>query len=123
MGTCNIEEEMDGEIFSRKFSIYKKLLQEYSLLAAKCALTSAEADRMEMILDKASLDPFLGLLVDEADHIIAHELGLIDPGAIEYQQQELLALLDQKIAEKTESILNTDRKDAVSTRENLARAC
>ena len=123
MGTRNIEAEMDDEIFSRKFSTYKKLIQEYSLLAAKCALTSAEADRMEIILDQASLDPFLGLLVDEVDHIIAHELGLIDPEAIDYQQQELKALLYQKMAEETESILNTDKKDAVSTRDNLARAC
>ncbi|MBE9179466.1 hypothetical protein IQ268_12925 [Oculatella sp. LEGE 06141] len=85
---------MQDEVFVRESIQYRDLLCEYCSLAVKCVLTEDEADLMDTILQKAENDSLLSLLIDEADHLIAHELKLIDQEFVEQQQTKLQNALD-----------------------------
>lgn len=91
MGTHNKEKLkfMDDVAIQESLLKYKGLVYEYCALAVKCTLTDEAADRMVEILQKAESEPLLSFLIDEADHLVAHELGLIDGLMINQQQAKL----------------------------------
>ncbi|MDJ0708433.1 MAG: hypothetical protein QNJ46_34620 [Leptolyngbyaceae cyanobacterium MO_188.B28] len=91
MGTHNKEKSkfMDNVTIQESLLKYKELVYEYCALAVKCTLTDEAADRMVEILQKAESEPLLSFLIDEADHLVAHELGLIDGQLINQQQAKL----------------------------------
>lgn len=91
MGTHNEEKLkfMDDVAIQESLLKYKGLVYEYCALAVKCTLTDEAADRMAEILQKAESEPLLSFLIDEADHLVAHELGLIDGQMITQQQAKL----------------------------------
>jgi hypothetical protein len=71
------------------------IIMEYLHLAVLETLTEPQADRMEQILENAESDSILAFLIDEADHIIGHELDLIDSDRIAAQQETLQQKLDK----------------------------
>lgn len=71
------------------------IIIEYLNLAVLDSMTEAQADRMEQILEGAESDQTLSFLIDEADHIIGHELELIDSERIVEQQETLRERLDK----------------------------
>ena len=80
---------MDDIAIQESLLNYKGLVYEYCALAVKCTLTDEAADRMAEILQKAESEPLLSFLLDEADQVVAHELGLIDGSLINQQQAKL----------------------------------
>lgn len=96
MGTQSDEKPMgDVEILVEQSLKYKEVIYEYWVLASQPTLTQQQAERIEQILQKAESDPWLDFLIDEADHILAHELGLIREQVINHQLQELKQSIDQ----------------------------
>ncbi|NER22915.1 MAG: peptidoglycan-binding protein [Symploca sp. SIO1C2] len=96
MGTPSDEQLMDDfEVLVRESVKYKQIVYEYCALALQPTLTQQQAERIEEILQKAQLDSWLDFLLDEADHILAHELGLIKEEIIQHQLQELKTSLDR----------------------------
>ena len=69
---------MNGILDEEKLDLYRPLFSEYCQLATCAELSEAQANRMLEILDKAQEDSILDFLITEADHIIAHELGLME---------------------------------------------
>jgi hypothetical protein len=65
---------------------YQPLVLEYCQLALRPTLSDAEQDRMADILHQATEDAVLGFWLEEADHLVAHHLGLIDSNLIKEQQ-------------------------------------
>lgn len=104
---------MNHEVFVQECEKYKELLGNYCTLAAKCALTEAEADSMNLILLQAETDTFLSFLIDEADHFLAHELGLIDKTFIHQQQQKFAEHLKTK----------QDALIAIATQDTTLNSC
>ncbi|WP_190765741.1 peptidoglycan-binding protein [Microcoleus sp. FACHB-1515] len=72
---------------------YKPIVREYCTLSIQSKLTETEANRLGAILQQAEQEPMLNLLLDEADHLVAHELDLIDPVFIQEQQHKLKVAL------------------------------
>ncbi len=72
-----------------KSTPYKELLYRYCVLCAKPTLTDTEAEQIDQILAKAEIDPYLSFLIDEADHMLAHEMELVNPAFIQQQQLQL----------------------------------
>ena len=69
---------MNGILDEEKLDLYRPLFSEYCQLATCSELSEAQADRMLEILDRAQEDSILDFLIAEADHIIAHEQGLME---------------------------------------------
>ncbi|MEQ9550205.1 hypothetical protein [Coleofasciculus sp. G2-EDA-02] len=100
MGTHSEEQSMSDEVLIHKSLQYAGLIDEYLTLASKRQLTHSQAERLSNILQQAEADSWLEFLIDEADHILAHELGLINEDFINYQQDELKQLLDRQWCEQ-----------------------
>ncbi len=101
MGTQSDEKPMgDIEILVQQSLKYTEIIHEYCTLASQRALTQLQADRIEKILQEAQSDPWLDFLIDEADHILAHELGLIKEPFIQHQLQELKKSIDRLWCER-----------------------
>ena len=83
------------EVLVRESLKYTEIVYEYCKLASMRSLTPSQADRLEEILTDASSDSWLEFLMDEADHILAHELGLIQQRLMHHQQDELRKSLDR----------------------------
>ena len=58
------------------FNLLFSQLQKYCRLSKIVLPTDAELDELAEILDAAQDDPRLSCLLNEADHLIAYELGL-----------------------------------------------
>ncbi len=96
MGTQSDEQPMgDMEILLQQSLKYGEIIQEYCTLASQRSLTQLQAERIEEILQHAQFDPWLDFLIDEADHILDHELGLIKEPFIKHQQNELKKAIDR----------------------------
>jgi fumarylacetoacetate (FAA) hydrolase family protein len=96
MGTQSDEKPMgDIEILIEQSLKDKEIIHEYWALASQQTLTQQQAERIEEILQLAEFDPWLDFLIDEVDHILAHELGLIREPIIQHQLQELKKSLDR----------------------------
>lgn len=94
------EEWMQTQLTLQELMKYKSILREYCSLSVKPTLTEAEADRIDKILQQAEQEPQLSLLLDEADHIVAHQLHLIDESFITTQQQQFQMALDRYESEQ-----------------------
>ncbi len=83
---------------------YGDILREYCQLASQKTLSEADVDRLTEILTIAESDNKLTFLINEADHFLAHQLGLLDiddRNRYENQQAQLGAKLGlQRAANK-----------------------
>jgi hypothetical protein len=101
MGTQRDEQPMnDIELLVQPSLNYTEIIHEYCTLASQRSLTQLQADRLDRILQDAEVDPWLDFLIDEADHILAHQLGLIKEPFIQYQLQELSKSIDRSWFER-----------------------
>lgn len=82
---------------------YHHEIRRYCTLKLQPCLTEAEADWIDALLEKAESDAHLCFLIDEADHIAAHQLGLVDAQFVQEQQQKLRTTLDR---DWTDRLLN-----------------
>ncbi|MGB3616177.1 MAG: peptidoglycan-binding domain-containing protein [Elainellaceae cyanobacterium] len=73
---------------------YAAIAQEYYHLSLQPQPNEAEGDRLSAILQMAETDRLLSFIIDETDHILGHELGLIDLTTIRDQQEQLRRSLD-----------------------------
>lgn len=104
----------DLEVLLQLALPYKDLLKEYCTLALQPTLQDSGANRLEEILQQAQSEPPLDFLIDEADHILAHELGLIKKEFIQHQQQELKKSLDRLWCERLlQNISDRQRSEAI----------
>jgi hypothetical protein len=97
MGMQNGEEYMDniGASLAQQYLRYKDIISEYCNLTSRVTLTESQAERIEEILLEAQSDMMLEFFLDEADHIVAHQLNLIKPKIIEQQQDKLSTYLEE----------------------------
>jgi hypothetical protein len=96
MGTQTDKKHMGNiEVLVQQSLKYTEIIHEYCTLASQRSLTQLQADRLEKILQQAQSDPWLDFLIDEADHILAHELGLIKEQFIQHQLHELKKSIDR----------------------------
>lgn len=82
---------------SRLISKHRKTLQEYCQLVSRRELSEKDAERLTEILSRAANNQELTLLLNEADHFMAHELGLLngeDRDRYINQQSKLSEYLD-----------------------------
>lgn len=90
MGTLNGEEMMNPiDLLIEESLKYKEVIREYCFLATQNRLTEDQADRMAEIFQQAQSEPLLSFLIDESDHLVAHQLGLIDEEFVKQQQAKL----------------------------------
>lgn len=82
--------------FIQELQKYQAVLEEYYKLECRRTLTKTEEIRVQKILKEAQSDPVLDFLIDEVDHILGHELGLIDEKFIQQQQKKLRSRIDAK---------------------------
>ncbi|MDY6937748.1 MAG: peptidoglycan-binding domain-containing protein [Cyanobacteriota bacterium] len=69
---------MKGILDEDQLDKYRSLFIEYCQLATCSQLDEVQADRMMEILERSQNDAVLNLVITEADHIVAHELGLME---------------------------------------------
>ena len=81
--------------FLRECQNHLDTIREYCKLAMFETLTDEQADRINAIYEKAEIDPLFSFLIDEADHIIGHELGLINAESVHRNQEKLRQIIDQ----------------------------
>ena len=77
-------------------SKYGNVLREYCQLASQKYLSEQDAERLTAILVFAETDGALSFLLNEADHFLAHELGLLNT-IDRNQQKKQQALLRERI--------------------------
>ncbi|MEA5573040.1 hypothetical protein [Calothrix sp. UHCC 0171] len=77
----------------------QQLIQEYFQLALLETLSESEAQRILEIIEMAQHDEFLSFWLNEADHLIGHQLNLIDENECKNQQAILQEYLDAKYLE------------------------
>jgi hypothetical protein len=113
MGTQHQEDTLDyWDEFVQASMKYHEILSEYCTLAVCDSLDDRQAERIAEILTQAEVNPLLNFWIDEADHLIAHQLGLIDEEIIQSQQNQLrsfirkawIDLLLQEIQDKTKAV-------------------
>lgn len=80
------------DILSRTTSDVTQLLIEYGCLGEKPFLTNSQEKRLDEILERAINDEVLDFWIQEIDHILAHELNLIDSTWMS-EQRDWAALL------------------------------
>jgi hypothetical protein len=104
----------------------KPLMREYCALAVKFTLTEAQQERMQEILNAAEDNPLLAFLLNEADHVVGHELNLISSDFVEEQQRKLEKKLDAAMEDieveqlwKAIEVANCDRQAS----EQLSQVC
>lgn len=79
-----------------KGQVYLPVVHRYCQLAMVPDLGEVEAIELDHILEMAEYDPWLTLLLDEADHLIAHGYNLICADAVHQQQQRLAQAIDAR---------------------------
>lgn len=113
------EEAMKPELNLQEMMKYQPIVREYCVLSVKPRLTETEADRVTEILQQAEQEPTLNLLLDEADHLVAHELDLIDPIFIEQQQQKIKMAVQLEQLKEHDSPVETADIQTVLQKEGL----
>lgn len=78
-----------SETFLQASQQHRELILEYCMLALKPFLSEAEQDRYGEILTQAMEDKGLDFWLEEADHLVAHHLDLIDAAFVKDQQDKL----------------------------------
>jgi hypothetical protein len=76
-------------------SQYGDDLREYCRLASQRKLSETDAEKLEEILVRAATDYKLSFLLNEADHFLAHELGLLNIAQRDYYENEQAKLEEQ----------------------------
>lgn len=103
---------MKDDLLVQQAEQYRNLVSEYCSLAVKLSLDAEQHQRLDEILQQAESVPMLGLLLDEADHLIAHELGMIDENSILQEQEKLKkAYEDVKMEHLLQRIQNRKQED------------
>jgi hypothetical protein len=103
-------------------SKYGKILREYCQLASQKHLSEGDAERLTKILILAETDGALSFLLNEADHFLAHELGLLnltDRERYKEQQASLKARIDYQTAVTAHSKLPVLQKIIFSRSDDL----
>lgn len=77
------------DILTEESLKHTDLVYEYCTLALQETLTESQAERLTEIFEKAQSDALLSFWIDEADHLIAHRLNLIDEEFVKQQQSRL----------------------------------
>ena len=75
---------------------YGDVLREYCQLASQKHLLERDAERLTEILVRAETDGVLSFLLNEADHFLAHELGLLN-STDRHRQKAQQAILRERI--------------------------
>ena len=75
---------------------YQATIRKYCALRLQPSLTDADADFIAELLERAQSEPTLCLLLDEADHILAHQKDLVDERAIQAQQAKLREAIERE---------------------------
>lgn len=74
---------------------HRDVVLNYCQLSMQPQLSEQDAERLDAILAVAQTDPLLSLLIDEADHMVAHLYNFIDEREIADQQQKLQTCLSE----------------------------
>lgn len=91
-----LDNALTSEIFLRACNQYlRNIVLEYCQLSVRDTLTDAQSVTIASILKQAEDDPMLSFLLDEADHVIGHQLGLVNVSKIQAEQIDLQQILDQ----------------------------
>jgi len=77
-----------------KGQLYLPVVRRYCQLAVLPHLAEFDAIELDHILEMAENDPWLTLLLDEADHLIAHRYNLVCADTVRQQQQRLAQAID-----------------------------
>ncbi|MFE4107463.1 peptidoglycan-binding domain-containing protein [Almyronema epifaneia] len=85
-----------SEALAEAVAHYREIIETYCQIAVQSDLSETEADQLTAILQQAQTDSALSLLLDEADHLLAHKHNLIDESRIRWQQQQLYARLENQ---------------------------
>jgi hypothetical protein len=102
MGTQSDHKPMDNAgILVEQSLKYREIIYEYFNLASQQTLTQLQAQRIGEILQLAAFDPWLDVLIDEVDYMLAFELGLVREPVIQHQLQELQKSIDHFWCEQT----------------------
>ncbi|MBD1848279.1 hypothetical protein H6F89_34015 [Cyanobacteria bacterium FACHB-63] len=116
--------------FIQASQTHRAVLKEYYKLGCLSTLTEAEEDRLQEILEEAQKDSMLDALIDEVDHILGHELGLIDEKFVQQQQGKLKSTIDSRwmdhlltshIGELDPLLIQEDESDLPSLEEAQTR--
>lgn len=100
MGTQSKEQFMNElEELTQRSLDYKDVIHEYCTLSVQPALTDTQAERLAEILQKSQSEPLLSFWIDEADHILAHALGLLNKEFVEKQQCKLEKKIDSQLTQ------------------------
>lgn len=84
-----------------------RIMQEYCQLASRKQLSEQDAERLKEILTLAEANPELTFLLNEADHFMAHELGLLDDSKRKtYKDQQ--SKLREYLGSHPQSSINTN---------------
>jgi hypothetical protein len=98
VGTLNvtIDIALTHEILLRACKQHlRSIVIEYCQLSVLDVLTDEQTVTLASILKQAETDPLLSFLLDEADHVIGHQLGLVDVKEIQTEQNGLRHLIDK----------------------------
>jgi hypothetical protein len=72
---------------------YREIFLEYCLLSLQEDRTEVEEQRLDALYEQAIDDSVLNFWLEEADHLIAHLLEIIDDAYLEDQQDKLRRLI------------------------------
>jgi uncharacterized Fe-S cluster-containing protein len=75
---------------------YGFFICQYWDLSIKKSLSEIDGERLQVILDLAQDDELLSFVLDEVDHLLGHECGLVDSKSIQAQQEKFQGMLQQK---------------------------
>ncbi len=100
---------------------YAEIAQEYYCLSLQKQLSEAQDERLSIILQLAEGDRLLSFIIDETDHILGHELGLIDLPKIREQQDRLRHALDNSWVDQVMKG-SRDRQSAQVPKQSLEQA-
>ncbi|MGF1512473.1 MAG: peptidoglycan-binding protein [Elainellaceae cyanobacterium] len=100
---------------------YAEIAQEYYWLSLQSCLTQAQETRLSEILQQAESDRLLSFIIDETDHILGHELDLIDLSKIREQQDRLRRALDNSWVDQVMQD-SRDRQAARVPKQSLEQA-
>jgi hypothetical protein len=72
--SCDVRRREPGFEVSKE---YVDITREYLQLRATSPLSDAQADRLEEVLEQATNDPLLNLLIGEMEHILGHQYNIL----------------------------------------------
>ncbi|MGF1536893.1 MAG: peptidoglycan-binding protein [Elainellaceae cyanobacterium] len=110
-----------SEELLRKSHEYAEIAQEYYCLSLEKRPSVNQEERLSKILQDAETDRLLSFIIDETDHILGHELDLIDLPKIREQQNQLRRSLDNSWVDQVMQD-SRDRQAARVPKQSLEQA-